>query len=83
MIVESLLVKKKLRSPLKKNGRKTYTPKFSCGFASSMFKTQMSGSKKCLFTITQTTALIMFIRKNCFKTRKRHNTPSSPTWSWF
>lgn len=34
--------------------------KLSCGFASSMCKTQMSGS-----------------------TRKRRNTPSSPTWSWF
>lgn len=44
MIVESLLVKKKkLRSLKKKNERKAYTPKFSCGFASSMCKTQ-----KCL-----------------------------------
>ena len=54
------LLKKTAISYKKKNGRKAYTPKFSCGFASSMCKTQMSGS-----------------------TRKRRNTPSSPTWSWF
>lgn len=54
------VLKKTAISYKKKMDEKPIRQKLSCGFASSMCKTQMSGS-----------------------TRKRRNTPSSPTWSWF